>query len=175
MNTGERIENLFQVLIGLPLQDAGHAGPVHWFSFGAPRAVQDYTGGTRQAGEYALHVQCEWRIVGPDGIVTGSDDRYFPGGADPYNEPPGFDYEVQGSTRLDERMLAFREVLNQNLLIVEQIWADHTGSVRLTLSGGCSLELFPSHTLKYEYWRFFVPGADPDVPHFVITGLGIED
>jgi hypothetical protein len=41
------------------------------FDFGRIRKV-----GNRTVGEYALHVQCPWRIEGPQGIVTGRLDLW---------------------------------------------------------------------------------------------------
>jgi hypothetical protein len=32
--------------------------------------------------QYALHIQCPWRIVGSEGIVTGSFDYYEPAEVD---------------------------------------------------------------------------------------------
>lgn len=168
----EHIEQAVRVLKGLPLWSAGRAGPIYWFQFGDEYVVPDRHDGTKVVGEYALHVTCEWRIIGVHGIVVGLADKYFPAG-DPYDEPPDFDEDKPGANRCDERVTAFFATRAGSLLIVEEIWADHTGSLRLTLSDGYVLEVFPSHTLKYEHWRLFRPYVDK--PHFVVTGEGIDD
>jgi hypothetical protein len=171
-----RIESALGVLIGRRLESSGRAGDLQWFSFGILSEVSKGSGtGTREIGEYSLHVQCQWRILSPTGIVVGADDIYFPRGADPYSEPPDFDYQVTGSNRRDEKITAFNDLLRQLSILVRQILADHLGSLRLTMSEHYTLEIFPSNTLKDEYWRFFIPGASAEVPHFVVTGLGIED
>ena len=43
-------------------------------------------GAERTVGDFALHVQCAWRIAGPNGIVAASRDRYVPAG-DPDGDP----------------------------------------------------------------------------------------
>ncbi|MFL5735685.1 MAG: hypothetical protein ACJ78Q_21210 [Chloroflexia bacterium] len=168
----EEIERTIRVLEGLPLWAGGRAGPVEWFEFGDEYEVTDRNGTTRTVREYALHVTCEWRIVGPEGIVVGHMDKYFPAG-DPYNEPPDFDDDKPGANRCDERIDALFAARASSPLTVEATSADHTGGIRLTLSDGYTLEVFPNHTLKYEHWRLFSPYTDE--PHFVVTGNGIED
>ncbi|MDQ5825144.1 MAG: hypothetical protein M3441_13195 [Chloroflexota bacterium] len=179
MNGGSlkaQVEEALGVLVGLPLEDAGRAYSLQWFSFGEVRVVPDHKGGTRELGEYALHVQCEWRITGPGGIVVGINDRSFPAG-DAYSEPQGFDWNVQGANRLDERLSRFMEERRSRPLVVERIWADHVGSIRLLFGDGYSLDVFPFESTKYEYWRLFRPGisVDGSEPHFVVTGEGITD
>ncbi len=47
---------------------------MQWFAFGDQREVITRSGETKVVGEYALHVQCPWRIVRGDEIVVGSRD-----------------------------------------------------------------------------------------------------
>lgn len=118
-----------------------------------------------------MHLQCEWRIVGPGGIVVGMNDRYFPTG-DYSTEPPDFDWRVQGSNRMDERLSGLMQERQSNPLTMRSVCADHTGSFRLGLSDDYSLEVFPCETTQSEFWRLFVPTDGS--PHFVVTGLGIQ-
>src|SRR5687768_8413097 len=61
-------------LVGLKLCIARRAADLRNFQFGQVPAVE---GGT--VGEWALHVQCPWRIEGPDGrVVTGRSDLWQP-------------------------------------------------------------------------------------------------
>ncbi len=162
-------------MVGLPLESSGRAASIQWFSFGAVRLVGDYRRGKkakREVGEYALHVQCQWRLVGPPGIIVGSDDKYFPAG-DPYVDDPDFDDDKPGASRRDERVAHFFAERASDPLVVETVSADHTGAVNVTMAGGFSLDVIPYHTLKYEHWRLFQPGTKD--PYFVVTGLGIED
>jgi hypothetical protein len=56
-------------IIGLPLTAARRAADMRTFQFGTLRPVD-----RGSVGDFALHVQCPWRIEGPDGIVTGRSD-----------------------------------------------------------------------------------------------------
>jgi hypothetical protein len=170
-----RVEQTLGVLLGLPLQEAIGTASLMQFGFGTPRVIPDHHNGQRQVWDYALHVQCDWRIIGPDGIVTGSTDGYFPRGEDPYTESPNFDYHLPGSTRLAERLESFRDLFQSTPLVVERIQADSPGCLHITLGDGYTIEVLPNDSLKHEHWRFFVLGTPPEEPHFVVTGLGIED
>ncbi len=55
-------------LIGLNLSIARRAADMRVLHFGEITVDDDERGST---GEIALHIQCPWRIEGPDGIVTG--------------------------------------------------------------------------------------------------------
>lgn len=131
-----------------------------------------HRGKRRVIADYALHLQCPWRICGPAGIVVGSQDLFYPAG-DPSVEPPDFDWDVPGSTRRDERMSEFLASRETAPLYVLAVSADEAGSISLDFVGGYSMDVFPVESLEREYWRLFQPGKDG--PHFVVTGRGIED
>ncbi len=57
--------------------------------------------------------------------------------------------------------------------MVTHAWADNVGSIRLHLTGGYALEVFPDDSLKDEHWRLFQPYTEE--LHFVLTGSGIEE
>ena len=56
-------------LIGKAMWACGRAADMATFQFGGPRPVVDFYGRPREVGEYALHVQCPWRIV-RDGLAA---------------------------------------------------------------------------------------------------------
>jgi hypothetical protein len=167
----DQIEQALKVLNGLPLQQAGRAIDMEIFHFGDLQPILGRRG-TAMVGDYRLHVQCAWRIVGDAGIVVASRDRYYPAG-DPYSNQDGFDWSAQGVNRCDERVTAFFKEQDGIHLRVEAVFADNVGSVRLQLSGGFLLDIFPDDSLDKEHWRL-VPRA-PAIPHFVVTGQGIEE
>jgi hypothetical protein len=72
------LESSLQALIGLPLLSAGRAADLEWFLFGSSRTVTNFKGETRVVGEYALHVQCAWRIRDSARIIVASNDLYEP-------------------------------------------------------------------------------------------------
>jgi len=124
------------------------------------------------AGEFALHVQCAWRIEGAKGIVTGSSDLWRPISTDPDWESwnyengnlqdallhewlGGYDEQTHSYINLDER------------LRIEAIGADDCGGATFILSGGFRLVLFPEGS-EGEDWRLFEPRTDAS--HLVIEG-----
>src|SRR5438067_2154540 len=64
-----------QPLVGLSLWAIGRAGTLEWFEFGGPEQATDLHGETRGVGAYALHVDCAWRLLGPDGMIWSSGQR----------------------------------------------------------------------------------------------------
>ena len=164
-----------KALIGKKLSIARRAHNLCNFQFGQIHAV---AGGT--VGEYALHIECPWRIEGPQGIVTGCDDLWEP--AEKVEDDFDWDTwadEKQGNlqdTLLEELLGGYDEntdsFVNQTeLLTVEEIQADSCGGAMIKLSGGYRLVLFPASSRR-EAWRLFQP--DTNEQHFVISGGRIE-
>lgn len=166
-----RIERTLAVLVGLPLWASGRAA-LQWFQFGARQVVMDVRGGRREAGTYALHVDCAWRLVEAGRIVVGSGDRFYRAGGDPYHDLDDFDWDRPGDNRCDERMAQFFEQHDEDALTIVGVQADASGGLRLRFRGGCALEVFPVDSLPDEFWRLLQPAAA--TPHFVVTGLGIQ-
>lgn len=59
----ERAEQILRQLEGKPLCNAGRNINLVWFHFGAKHIVHDSKGIPIEVGDYALHIQCSWRIV----------------------------------------------------------------------------------------------------------------
>ncbi len=74
--------------------------------------------------------------------------------------------------RLDAVMEDLLASLRDRPLVVEWVDADEVGSVRIGMSGGYSLELFPDTSADLEHCRLLQPGTG--LEHFVVTGHGIE-
>src|SRR6516165_2784203 len=58
-------------IVGLRLSATRRAADMRTFQFGTLRMVD-----RGSVGDFALHVQCPWRIEGPAGIVTGRLDLW---------------------------------------------------------------------------------------------------
>jgi hypothetical protein len=69
--TRKRVIAALSQIVGLPLTAARRAADMRTFQFGTLRPVD---GGS--VGDFALHVQCPWRIEGPSGIITGRLDLW---------------------------------------------------------------------------------------------------
>jgi hypothetical protein len=161
-------------LVGLKLALARRAADLRNFQFGRVRAVP---GGT--VGEYALHIQCPWRLEGPDGIITGRCDLWEPAERSEEIDWDTWDYEKDENLQ-DRRLAALlggydpatRSLANQTgYLVVENVGGDEYGGAVIRLSGGYRLVLFPAGT-RGEDWRVFRPGTD--TPHFVVAGGSIR-
>src|SRR5262245_25598399 len=74
-NIKAQIEGHLRLLVGKKLSIARRAADMRGFHFGR---VSVDEAGKRSSGEFALHIQCPWRIEGPDGIVTGRTDLWEP-------------------------------------------------------------------------------------------------
>ena len=172
----DEIERALTALIGLPLWTSGRAGNLQWFHFGNRRTVASHKGDTKEVGEYALHLQCAWRIYVFDKIIVASRDLYYPLG-ETRHAPDDFDWDVQQGNRRDQRVSDFFQEHTLRPLVVTSVEAMGAGSARLVLTEGYVLEIFPDDSFSDDYsehWRLFQPSTDKS-KHFVVTGRGIED
>jgi hypothetical protein len=165
----EEVERALSPLIEMPLWGAHRAADLQVFKLGDRTPAKNHKGEQCEVGEYALHLQCVWRIRGPQGIVVGSGDLYYPKG-DSVEIPEDFDWEKRN--RRDERLTALLATDAKKPLLVERVSADEAGGFVLDMSRGFRLEAFPADSLPDEYWRLFKPGDLST--HFVVTGRGIE-
>ena len=119
-------------------------------------------------GDFALHIQCSWRIDGPDGIVTGRSDLWRP----VKDNPPIDSYEDLEKwpnlqdTRIDQWLAE-----NERSLVVVKVDADDCGGATIHLGQDFVLRLFPAG-IRGEDWRLL--GPDEDAEHFVIRGGAVE-
>lgn len=146
-------------LISLPLAIASDAADMKKFSFGA---IRPHPSGRGTVGEYALHIQCPWRLTQNGHIVTGSDDYYEPAETDQEIDLEDWRAGNLQRKRLGEILRSFDSatrswVNGTDKLVVESVSADDFGGFELILSGGFRLQVFPSGS-RGEYWRFLVPG-----------------
>ena len=176
-NVADQILNHLHPLIGLKLSVARRAADLRNFQFGEIRQMGDGT-----VGEYALHIQCPWRIDGPEGIITGRMDLY-----DPVEIGDDFDWDswhYEKSENMQDHKIGkllggYDPQTNSHVnetkhLVVEDVQADDFGGATIELSGGYRLILFPAGS-DGEDWRIFCPLAMGYQHHFVISGGRIED
>lgn len=167
----KQIEAALTLLVGLPLSLTRRSGNIHGFHFGRLRDSKAKYGPRKgqisQVGEYVLHVQCAWRIVGESEVVVGSRDGYYRAGKDPIPD----EGEVLAWTRCDERLAL---VIGPRPL-VDSVRADVYGGLDLRLSSGHRLEVFPDDSVTTEFtehWRFF-PTAHVGT-YVVVSAKGVE-
>jgi len=159
-------------LVGQELSVVRRAADMLGLGFG--RVTQR---GASHHGEYVLHVQCPWRLEGPQGIVTGRTDLWEPAEPGAGFDPDTWDYE-QGNLQ-DRRIgeLFGNEVSGKGAqakdgrrLVVENVEADDFGGVVLSLSGGYRVVIFPAGSTG-EDWRLFRTASSW---HLVVSGGRIE-
>jgi hypothetical protein len=146
-------------LVGLPLTAARRAVDLRTFQFGALRPVE-----RGSAGEFALHVQCPWRVEGPDGLVTGRLDLW-----EQVEDHAPFDenWDYVKSPNLQDARLESWFTHHALSLVVESVDADEFGGAAIHFGQGYVLRLFPAGT-RGEDWRLFRPKCAES--HFVVTG-----
>jgi hypothetical protein len=168
----EEIRQSLSVLVGLPLWEFGRAASLEWFEFGQKRTVLTRKGVEKEVYEYALHVQCAWRIACPNKVVVGSSDIGF--SRDGTYPPDDFDWDWPTGNWRDHQTDVFLQEHGTPPLVVSSIEIGLAGGVRLLLGEEYVLELFPDASANdCEYWRLFQPGVDG--PHFVVTSHGLDD
>lgn len=139
----ERISAALERLLDLPLWSVGRAGIV-WFLFGDRRTVLTARGGSKEVGEFALHLGCPWQLIGPAGELLASDD----------SEPD---------------VLAR---LASPPLLCSTARSCEGGAFELGFAGGERLHVEPDDPTSEEYWRLFCPYSDQ--PHLVVGPAGID-
>lgn len=113
-----QIEQVLHPLIGLPLSDMSWFVGWQRLEFGPQKPFVNRKGQDVTKADYAIHVACGWRIIGPEGIIVGSDDY------------------GSGSERRDEQGKPFFRMLAQTPPVVQEVKADAVGGVRFAMTGG---------------------------------------
>jgi hypothetical protein len=171
----DEVKTALAPLLGLRWSLARYSG-LTVFHFGTVRSID----GRGTMGEIALHIQCPWRIVTPNRIVTGSPDHWYP--ADETVDLSQWEKDHSTPSVQEKRVSdlfcgydpdtgACENTTDK--LVVEAVEADNYGGAELMLSGGYSLQLFPAATFDpdSEHWRLFRPATDGD--HFVVKLNGV--
>lgn len=164
----DKIEKTLSVLVGSPWWAIGRAADLARFAFGNRRTVKGSNGVEKEVGDYALHVQCPWRMTLKDEIITGRGDIFCTPEESAEPIPPDFDW--QEGNRFDRIV---EQVVAKSLpLTVRRVEAANAGSFTILLEHGYELEIFPYDSETEEHWRFFKPSTEE--PHFVVSGKGLS-
>jgi len=144
MEIDPAITNALNRLLGLPLWVIGRAGDLEWFQFGNQRSVPAFWGGTKVVGEFALHLNCPWRLVSAAGSALASNEA-----------------------TLDVLAAAASRPLDCCGVLVES-----PARFTLEFSTGEKLLVEAVDHDQGEYWRLFRPATQE--PHFVVGPAGVE-
>ncbi|MDE5054037.1 hypothetical protein NDK25_17520, partial [Niallia taxi] len=113
----EKIKSQLVRLVGLKFQYAGRTSNLFWLGIGDLVKI-NRRGRIEETAEYALHIQCSWRITLGNKIIVASRDFYSPNSQwDEKNED--FDWDIKGNNRFDERINTFikdyGQIINVNI------------------------------------------------------------
>jgi hypothetical protein len=156
---------LLRALVGKTMWTSRRAADMATFQFGRRIQVKDYYGRPSEIGEYAMHVQCAWRIVRDDNVIVGSRDLYYPAG-DTQNDsiPESFDWDRDQNRR--DNLL--ESLFSGRGFTVRSVHLAAAGMCRIEFDEDASLEIFPDDSLTHEHWRLFAT-QDADT-QLVMTG-----
>ena len=161
----ERFTTVLECLVGQRLCIARNAGNMKNFHFGKTWVRDGCT-----MGQFALHIQCPWRLEGGGRILTGSGDYYVR--ADE-NQDPDWEPGMQTGHRQDEVLKTLFGLKSDALpdaekpiLTVLDARSTIFGDIELVLSFGYRLVIFPASS-REEEWRL-LPLAN-EGPHSVWT------
>jgi len=152
-------------LVGLPLWAGGRAANLIWLQFGSKRKVLRRSV-DQEVGDFALHIQCFWRLCNAQKIIVASGDRFYPRG-DPFKEAEDFDWTEPHVNRCDEKLEAIFQSVEAEQLIVQAVRSDKYGGFRLFFRSSLKLEVYIDDTVATEKWRFFRPYSDEG--HFIVS------
>jgi hypothetical protein len=133
----------------------------------------EHAGTGRAVPEYALHVQCRWRIVREGSLLVGAADIFWPPQA---SEVDYHDFDYDGKLSRRDELLDDFVGHGEPAHRVERVEGAATGDARLVLGDGCVLELWRDHRSgpeadgPEELWRFFRDSAET---HFVVRTTGV--
>jgi hypothetical protein len=148
--------SIFDVLVSLKLSIIRRAADMLVLHFGAVRA---HSSGRGTVGEYALHIQCSWRLDRPDGTITGRSDLWEYAGQgkrpDDWSYEDGLSLQDKKLSEVfgepDERLGWVNRPDGFSVLLVEE---STQGDVKISLSNAHSISIFPDSCAS-EAWRFF--------------------
>ena len=156
------LQEILAPLNGLYLRCIGRAADMLWAHFGEWSDTPNTRDGNRYMGDWALHVQCPWRITQPPEIVVASGDCFYEAGSDePYN------WETAGESRFDRYAITLNNEFETSPPLVDTVNVDGVGGFSLRFLCGYIFEVFPdlSSNSDNEQWRLFRPGRVES--HFV--------
>lgn len=153
-NIRSEIERRMVVLVGLDLSGVNHAADMLTLGFGPLHPVTNFKGKLKYVGQWALHVQCAWRLEEAGRVVATEDDLRGP------------DEEAHASA---DRLRTI--LVEHGTVIVEAVLVNEGASLTLALSRGFRLTITPDGLEDKEDWRFF--SLAESSAHLVIEGSKI--
>ena len=162
-NPRDEIQAATAVLLGAELWTCRRTSDLVAFQFGERRAKKTFRGDLVDVGQYALHIQCAWRIARKDIVVVGSGDLYYPPDSTVQRAPADFDW-AEGPNLGDELLLSLFDS-DKRQFVVRRVDVGDVGSLHIVMDHDLFLDVLPNETVNEEYWRLFKPGSEE--AHFI--------
>ncbi|MGV8864838.1 MAG: hypothetical protein ACOH2T_27240 [Pseudomonas sp.] len=161
----QMVETILCKLVGQSLVGAARAADMLTLQLGELRQRQTPLGRTVETGEWALHIQCAWRIGNAQGIYTGRSDYWQPPEAVESDAVIESWNPELGNLR-DSRMSAWIAQRQTSPAKVQSVSSDCFAGIRLHFDDGYTLEVF-SDSSSDEDWRLIAWDGDE---HLVVIG-----
>jgi hypothetical protein len=149
-------------LISLQGISIGRCASMVWIIFG------------KDESEYALHLQCCFRIRDREGLLVTNMEMYQPSTAivnKPNFQIDSFDWDVQGDNRFDEWVKKLSPAISREITVVDAR-VNAYGDLTIYLEQNIVIEAFIDVSTD-ECWRLFQTNSKRH--HFVMLGNGIEE
>ena len=157
-------------IVGQPICSIGRVSNMLWIGIGENFKTINRRGREIEKSTYALHIQCQWRIVNKvkKEILFASADIYSPRkDIDCQNV---FNWETQGNNLFDEK--SQRWLKGETPICIKKYKINQWGDLELFFSNDERLQTFNTASDDSECWRLFMPKSDE--LHLVVSGLGIK-
>ena len=153
------------LLMGKQLWGWGRAADLISFQIGQERAVIDHRGQPKTVGEFALHIQCPWRITSNGKLLVGRGDLYYP--SDGSVSRQDFNWDVVGANRCD--VILDRLFDERGPLVIQKFELQSAAVLQVVLTHAICVEVFPDASADQEHWRLFEPYTGK--PHTIAKGV----
>ena len=152
-----KLQKYLSCLIGSTLKEVGRSTNMLWLSF-----IKDNI-------NYALNVQCFFRFIKNDSIITTRGDMYYP--ANSYTgDYADFDWDIHGQNLFDERVM---QIINKHRLKCMNIVIKEYNDIDFEFDDGMTLSVYSDCSIREEQWRLFEKG-NLDKGHIVVTPFGFS-
>jgi hypothetical protein len=162
----DELDTAIDSLIGLLVLSTGRAADMQWFQFGEAVTRTNRAGQTRTVGQYALHVQCAWRIMRGATVVVGSDDIGYDARG---TATAAVADSNQRSTWRDARVA---KLVSHEALRVTTVDISDVAFARFELNHTYALQLLPMTSIVGERWRL-LRNIEP-TKHWIVSDSGLD-
>jgi len=125
----------------------GRCSDMIWFSFGKDIFVTNYRNQVVKKTEYALHVQCSWRISKESTIILGNNDVYSL-----VDNSIEDDWDISGNNMFDK--MVNDKILPLLPIKVLGVVCNKIGDIEITFETGIVINIFVNSSEPIEEWRF---------------------